>query len=299
MVKELYEFVGKTEKKGKKNWKINYKICKILVNLLEFPIFFFHNDYGIDKDSKIIVSMTTIPARINIVWKTICTILNQNQKPKKIILWLSKEEFEKINIPKKLKKLEKRGLEIRYCDDIKPHKKYFYTMKEFEEDYIITIDDDILYPENLVQELWKASQQHPNTIICTWSHNITFDVKGNFLPYTNWKNIKFDEPKYSLMPVGCGGVMYPPHCLSKKVFDKENIKKLALYTDDLWLKTMELEKGTKAYNCNKYNIIYFNTFATKKNGLWNKNVLKINRNDVSWEKLNKEYPVIKEKLKEE
>lgn len=193
--------------------------------------------------------------------------------------------------------MEKRGLEIKFCDDLKPHKKYFYTMQQFPENYVVTIDDDVIYPENLLELLWNASIKFPNTIICTWSHTIRFDKNGDFLPYTNWKNIKFEEPEFNLVPIGCGGVLYPPHCLNSEVFNKEKLIKKSLYTDDLWLKTMATINNTKSFDCNIYDIIYFNTFFTKKNGLWKKNVLTTNRNDTSWNNLILEYPILRDKLK--
>jgi glycosyltransferase involved in cell wall biosynthesis len=53
---------------------------------------------------KITISLTSYPARINIVHKAILTLLNQSKKAAKIILWLASEEFpnKELDLPKEL-----------------------------------------------------------------------------------------------------------------------------------------------------------------------------------------------------
>ena len=46
------------------------------------------------------------------------------------------------------------------------------------------------------------------------------------------------------MATGCGGVLYPPHCLDERVCDAAVISSTCLYADDLWLKIMELLRAT-------------------------------------------------------
>lgn len=60
---------------------------------------------------KIIVSLTSFPARINIVVKTIKTLLTQTLKPDAVILWLAPEQFpngEK-DLPQELLDLKQYG----------------------------------------------------------------------------------------------------------------------------------------------------------------------------------------------
>ena len=75
---------------------------------------------------RIIISLTSFPKRIDIVWITIESILRQSQKPDEIILWLAEEQFQGIDsLPKSLLELMERGLTIRFCDDLRSHKKYY------------------------------------------------------------------------------------------------------------------------------------------------------------------------------
>lgn len=116
---------------------------------------------------RIIISLTSYPKRIGDVWITIETLLRQTVKPDMIILWLADTQFNGIeSLPKKLIDLQKSGLTIRFCKDLKSHKKYFYTMQEYPEDLIILVDDDMFYPYDMIEKLLKLHYEYPQDI-CT------------------------------------------------------------------------------------------------------------------------------------
>ncbi len=296
MIAFFYESVRKQKRAGKKYWPILYKINKLFLNLL-YPFFQrFKGTCGVNEQSNIIVSLTSYPARIGTVWITIASLLNQTMKPYKVILWLAQEQFPDKKVPTPLAKLQKRGLEIRYCEDLKPHKKYFYTMQEYLDYYVITADDDIFYPENHIEQLWKGYEKYPESVICHWSHKVSFDAKGNFTQYDTWENNVESKPSHLTLAVGCNGVLYPPHSLAQEAFDKKKIEEYAMLTDDLWLKCMEVLNDKKVVNCNETVLIYFNILAAQKSGLWKQNTGHARNNDNVWEKLMKLYPQVKEKM---
>lgn len=86
-------------------------------------------------------------------------------KPDEIILWLAEEQFNGIDsLPKALLEQQKRGLTIRFCDDLRSHKKYYYTMQEYPRDIVILVDDDMFYPKDTIKKLWKLHKKYPNDI---------------------------------------------------------------------------------------------------------------------------------------
>lgn len=277
-----------------------YKSCKVLVNWI-YPKT-VKLEAGLNPDSNTIVSLTSFPARIESVWITIATLLTQTRKPKAIILWLANDQFpngEK-DLPKKLLEMKDYGLTIRFCDNLFPHKKYYYTMKENPESNVITVDDDTFYPEYLIEELENMSLKHPNTICCTWAHDITLNLEGHINPYSDWNHgiRECGIPKLCTMPVGIGGVLYPPHCLDLRVFDKEKIQELCLRTDDIWLKGMALLKGTPAARIDRvYLRTYFTLIGTQKSGLRYENVDE-NKNDVATRKMVGNYADIERILRD-
>lgn len=197
---------------------------------------------------KLIVSLTSYPSRIDNVWLTIETILDQSVKPDAILLWLYRGETVcKDALPARLNALKKRGVQIRFCNDnLMPHKKYFYTMGEFPEATVITVDDDVFYPPDLIRKLLNCHQKHPRAICCVRARKITLDEDGKPNSYEQWINLHHNtRPSYLNMAIGVGAPLYPPGCLHKEAFNKDNLLKLSHTADDLWLKVMSLKKNTK------------------------------------------------------
>lgn len=239
------------------------------------------------RKQKIVVSLTSFPARINRVWLTIESLMRQTTKPDVIILWLGEDQFKGIDsLPKSLKKLQKRGLTIEFCEDIKPHTKYYYAFQKFRDDLIITVDDDIFYPNWMIEGLMELHEKFPTSICCNRAHLISLNEKGEPEPYENWlKNPKqINGPTKALLPTGVGGVLYPPNCVDEEVFNKESIKKLCLFADDLWLKVMSLKKGTSVVKTENFPSRLFTVASTQKVALWKKNV-KSDGNDIQLKKI--------------
>lgn len=293
-IQKLYE--ASLKHKNKTIISLHYKLNKGIVNLF-YPIFGKCNQ-GINPNSRVIISLTSYPARINTIYLTITTLLNQTVQPGKVMLWLAEEQFPKgeKDLPSKLLKLKEKGLTINFCDDLRSHKKYYYTMKENPGAYVITVDDDIFYPENLVELLMATSDKYPDTVVCTWGHEFVPDENGDVYSADKWKYSKDGTcPSFTLIPTGVGGVLYPPHCLSEKVFDKATINDCCLNADDLWLKAMALLNNKKAVRVNRPAKVYFSILKTQKTGLFYSNALE-NKNSVAWGKIVEKYPMIRKKL---
>ena len=125
-------------------------------------------EYGLTtekRNPKVIVSLTTFPGRINIVYKTISTLLTQTVKPDEVILWLAEEQFPTKELPENLTRLQKFGLTIKWCEDIRSFKKLIPTLKENPNDIIITTDDDYYYDKDLIKTLLEEHQKYPDCII--------------------------------------------------------------------------------------------------------------------------------------
>lgn len=299
MISFFYEVVKRAKKHNFPYWKLLYKVNKVLVNLF-FPLTRrWRKTWGVDSESRIIISLTTYPARIDGVWITIASLLEQSMKPGKVILWLAKDQFPEGKVPHSLKRMEKRGLEIQFCDDLKPHKKYFEAVRKYPDYYVITADDDVLYPKDHIKQLWTGLEKYPNSVICHWSHKIEFSSKEEFKPYNDWPDNGEEEPSYLTLAVGCNGILYPPGCLPPETFQQQKIRKYALDTDDLWLKCMEVLNGWKVVNCNRTILVYFNRLSTRKTGLWKSNTGEGRNNDKNWIQLMEQYPEVKILLMQE
>lgn len=197
------------------------------------------------RGQEIIVSLTTIEKRLSFVSYPIKCMLLQSMRPNRIVLWLDEKLKEK-KLPDALTDLMQNGLEIRYVEDIGPHTKYFYALKEFEKDCVITIDDDMLYQLDMIEGLWNTHIEHPNDV-CTYVP-VLMKYTTNGVPYPIGQcSINRGSVFTGNMNLAQGvcGILYPPKCIDDKFFNKQLIRKLCLRQDDIWLYVAEYLSGTK------------------------------------------------------
>ena len=234
----------------------------------------------------VIVSLTSYPDRISTVHQVIDTVLKQTFKPNKIELYLSKNQFKEINIPYVLTELERNNDEFKIEwveDDIKPHKKYFYSMPKYSNSIIITFDDDVLYNNNIVERLVKSYCRFPNAVSCMRGHTIQMYDEYTFTPYAKWQQAKkiLNRPSYLVLPTGVGGVLYPPNSIPEMAFNISEIKEKCLFVDDLWLKWMELKNCIPCVLLEEdIKLNYID--GSQKVALWNTNKYK---NDYGFQKI--------------
>ena len=201
-------------------------------------------DYRIEEPvsggGKIIVSLTSFPARINNVWQVIICMLNQTLKPHKIILWLSKDQFPAYeSIPESLRRLENGMFQIKVVDgDIRSHKKYYYAAKEYPDDWVFLIDDDIYYPTTILERTWKAHNDYPDSIISNYGYIMTFDNSGKIDSYRRWEKCNNDSDSDDLFFGSGGGTLIKPSNLYHNLTDIDLAMKLTPSADDIWLNAM-------------------------------------------------------------
>lgn len=252
--------------------------------------------YGLNKNEqrkeKIVVSFTSYPERFQFVPKVFKTICWQSMRPDKIILYLCKSEC-KDGLPKPIRDLSKYGLEIEMVEDnLKPHKKYYYSMQKYPNDIVITIDDDILYPHNMIKELYASYLRYPDCISAARVHLMTRDKVGKLKNYNEWlwEYKKYKTPKHCLFATDGAGVLFPPHILIRETFDKENIFALCLNADDIWLKFMEIKGDKRVVYVPKANPKLCVIKKSQKDGLNKTNVFE-NANDTYIKKVMEYYQI--------
>lgn len=191
-------------------------------------------------DKKIIVSFTSFPGRIEGVWVVVKCLLRQTVLPDKIILWLSKDQFGENPLPKSLTNLLGDIFEIRMVEnDYRSHKKYFYSFKEYKDDIVILVDDDIYYNSTMIEDLLKEHLRHPNTIICRYGSEITYNEDGSMPPFNDWWVEKMSVSDSSNFFLGTGGgSLFQPKMLIDTVTDIELATELTPFADDIWINAM-------------------------------------------------------------
>lgn len=193
------------------------------------------------REVPIIVSLTSYENRFKDLPITLYSLLNQELKPDKIILWISDEFGDLSNLPYEITQFVKNGLEVRFVKDIGSYTKVIYAFEEFKNNIIVTADDDIYYPKNWLKKLYLSYIAHSEDIQVHRAHRVNIN-----LPYEAWeKHVKEESARYDNFLTGVGGVLYPPNCFSKEISRKDIFLKNAPNADDIWLWVMALVHNRK------------------------------------------------------
>ncbi|WP_299143015.1 glycosyl transferase [uncultured Vibrio sp.] len=244
-------------------------------------------------DENIVVSLTTYNKRIYDVHLVIESIAQQTIKPNGIVLWLDEQEFNLENIPKVIKRQISRGLDVRFCSNIRSYKKLIPTIEKYQGRDVVTIDDDVLYPYDFLEILLKTRKKHPNSIIANRVHRISVDDLGSPLSYDDWEKDVSDNITHRLnVAIGVGGILYPQSFLSDSdILNESLFMKLAPNADDLWFKFMA-EKNNISVVKSHDNRDFWRRFLLLESGqdigLKQKNV-SCKMNDKQFNKLNSEF----------
>lgn len=194
---------------------------------------------------KFIVSMASHSKRVSTLSICLDSIFSQTLKPQKVILYFDSSVTE-ASISSEILTFTKMGLEIVFVSsDIASHNKYYYTLRKYPDDIIITVDDDVIYDKNTFYNLMKTHLEYPNAVCASRVTYMIFNNDKSVASYNNWLS-EYDGllyPSKKLVAVGVGGILYPPHIFPEETFDKTKIITLALTADDLWLKFMELKNN--------------------------------------------------------
>ena len=251
---------------------------------------FPHKQSGVTdkkRDQKIIVSLTTYPKRISTIWMTIESLMRQTVKPDEIILWLAESQFENglQDLPDNLLPLQQRGLTIRFCEDIRSHKKYYFALQEYPDDLVVLADDDMFYPRDTIAKLLNMHNQFPKDICCITAQVI--EPSFTAMP-SQWRNPKLEEHDLQhsdRVQVFTGsGTLVPPNALPKEAFNREKIKSLCFHADDLWVTFMAHRIGTRITTMKNWRPFPITIYGTAEGSLYYINAEE-KQNDVQWKKL--------------
>ncbi len=215
-------------------------------------------------DRELIVSLTTYPGRIAFVSNATKSLLLQNRKPNRLILWLAESQFpnKEADLPKELVDQCRYGLEIRWCEDLRSYKKLIPALRAFPEAVIVTTDDDTYYQRSMLRKLHNAYRKDPDVI---WAHAVSiFMAKDGALVGRVWisnpeylrfwdrSSVKIRSmAQYARIPtflnqaIGVSGALYPPHSLHPDVLQEDRFMTLCPTNDDIWFWLMAARAGKR------------------------------------------------------
>ncbi len=241
-----------------------------------------------DPSSKMVVSLTSFPARINSLDMVLKSILLQTIRPCQIVVYLSVEEFpnQLLDLPLNLREfINDNSIKVRFVpQNIRSHKKYYYAFGSFKDKVIITFDDDLFYAPDTIERLLNLHLQFP-TSVCA---NVVRNMGSGDLPYKQWEKVVQQQPAESdrFVAIGYGGVLYPEDCLAKSsVLNVELAHRLSPLAHDLWLKANELVSEVRVASGGQPFAHPITIPNSQRVSLQSRNMSSVNMNDVQWKQL--------------
>ncbi|MEW6169673.1 MAG: glycosyltransferase family 2 protein [Pseudomonadota bacterium] len=201
------------------------------------PIAGERRDHGLP--GRLVVSLTSYPRRYSTLHYTIGCLLGQSVRADRIVLWIAHED--RAWLPPKVLALERQGLDISFCEDLRSYKKILPLLAEESHAFIVTADDDTWYPPDWLAQLLAHSRCQPGRIVAHRARAIKTDEAGFPAPYRCWELVSGGNAPgrgiapERILPNGVGGVLYPPGALHSEAAVLQNILQLAPHADDLGL----------------------------------------------------------------
>lgn len=192
-------------------------------------------------NEEIIVSLTSYGQRIRYVFLTIESILQQSYKPRCIYLWLYDSDVPSGISGWFLKRQQKRGLTISWLKtDMRSYKKLspLLEKKEIKFSYVVTADDDVLYPRYWLNKFQQHYSANPDYVYCYRARVISCNgTNGELCKYNTWPLAdNKNSVANAVLPTGVSGVCYPRGAIDDEVFNYEAIERFCPYADDIWYK---------------------------------------------------------------
>lgn len=248
------------------------------------------------KIDNLVIALTSYSKRLdNQCVYAISSLLWQTLAPVKVILYVAHGE----NVPRKIRLLMYKGLEIIYTNDLKSYKKLIPALKLYSDCIIVTADDDVFYTKKWLEDLYRTSNLYPECIVAHRAHNIKI-LNGKIEKYSFWnKSVNELSPSFTIFPTGVGGILYPPESLFNKASNSQALE-ICPNADDIWFWGMAVLKGTKFITVNKSSSFYV-TIDKSDQGLWGRvnsieNSLSLTNNDRAIANITKEFPEILKKI---
>lgn len=222
-------------------------------------------------DGRLLVSLTSHRPRLKTLHLTIKSLLEQTVLPDRILIWLTRED--KACLPPK-EQYSNPLVAIETCDDLRSYKKLIPALLRYPDATIVTVDDDAYYHRRWLETLVESCGENKD-ILCHVAYRIHFDGQDRLASYGEWTKDVQDRfarhPSSDLLPIGVGGVLYPPGSLAPAVTASRLFTRLCPDCDDLWFYVMAKLKGTR---CRKVGPRLYQTLwpGSQQSALWVRNV---------------------------
>jgi len=201
---------------------------------------------------RVIVSLSTVPDRINNLRPTIRSLLKQTRPPDEIVLAIpefSIREQRPYAVPKDVSRWPRmRVLECRR--DWGPATKFIPVVREElaagrGNTLIMVVDDDRVYPRDALETYLYYNEQLPAAALC---------FRGAAIPQgLDWRHARMirarelRQPQPVAVITGCGSYLIQPRFFDESLWDYSQAPQGAFYMDDIWISGCLARRNVKRY----------------------------------------------------
>jgi hypothetical protein len=201
---------------------------------------------------RVIVSLSTVPDRINKLRPTIRSFLKQTRPPDEIVLAIpefSVREQRPYVVPKYISRLPRVRI-LRCREDWGPATKFIAAVRDElaaarPNTLIMVVDDDRVYPRDALETYLHYSEQLPDAALC---------FRGAAMPSTlDWDDAKMiraselRQPRPVAVITGCGSYLIQPRFFNESLWDYSVAPQVAFHIDDIWISGWLSRRGVKRY----------------------------------------------------
>ena len=241
------------------------------VAVLSFDVYFLKRQVT-DHRGRAVVSMTSTGKRISLCHISLASIARGRARPSRLILWLD-DSAALANLPRGLRRLQRRGLEINSSSNFGPHTKYFpYVMSWTGEGLdLVTADDDVIYPRWWLEQMLKARATDAHSVLAYRARRMRLSETG-FVAYADWQMSSSASPSMLNFATGHSGVMYPASMQLELRSRGSAFTEVCPRADDVWLNYVAFKSGHGVALVLSESRQFWTVSATQRDALKHSNV---------------------------
>lgn len=191
---------------------------------------------GAPQDRRVVASLTTLPDRIANLQPTLECLLNQTRPPDEIVIAVPRfsiRQQREYHIPEHLTQIP--HVRLLHCErDWGPATKFMPVIQsERPETLVLVVDDDRVYPKDLLETYLHFRAQLPDAALC---------IRGARMPRSfDWRDAvmtrgdRIREPERVAVITGAGSYLIQPRFFDVSLWDYSSAPPAAFYMDDIWI----------------------------------------------------------------
>ncbi len=223
---------------------------------LEYYDKYYSSVPRVNSNNKVVITLTTIPDRINLMKPTIISLLSQNVRVDEIAINIpyTSRKGNPYIIPNWL--INTTNIKIyRVGEDLGPITKIIPTLQREEENTrIIVVDDDIIHHTNNINTLVKMFEQHNGRYAFT-NYGVRLTKKYEDMVNTPLKDkirAVFGSSIETNILRGFSGYIITPRMFPEQFYDLSSAPREAISVDDTYISGWLCYNNVKIYTTGHY-----------------------------------------------